>query len=172
MVDVLLLNASYEPLGVISLRRLIGLLTANKVDVVETVADRHLRSARTSQPLPSVVRLRYYVNVPRRGQAWSRRGILDRDHFTCQYCGRKLRGAEATVDHVIPQWICRRDGIPASTWINTVAACPKCQQRKGGRAMHEAGMRFHDPGFEPKTPRTRYLTIAGGRPEWRRYVEV
>ncbi len=173
MINVLLLNASFEPLRVINLPRAVGLLTSGKADVIETAPGRVLRSPSLRVPMPSVLRLRYYVNVPRRGAAWSRRGVLMRDRFTCQYCGRPLRAPEATVDHIIPQWKCHADAIPPNTWSNTVAACAKCQHRKGGRSMHEAGMRFFDPNFEPKTPRTNYLVVSSDvRPEWKQYIRL
>ena len=173
MMNVLLLNASYEPLQVINVLRAVSLLGAGKAELIEAVPGRELRSASASQPLPSVLRLRYYVNVPRRGAAWSRRGVLVRDRYTCQYCGKQLNGHDATIDHIIPQWRCRRDHIPPHTWSNTVASCSRCQQRKGGRSMHEAGMRFYDANFEPKTPRTNYLVMSSSiRPEWRSYIRV
>ncbi|CAG0928633.1 hypothetical protein TFLX_00979 [Thermoflexales bacterium] len=173
MVNVLLLNASFEPLAVVKLSRAIGLLMDGKVEMVEAMPGRELRSAHFRQPMPSVLRLRYYVNVPRRGIGWSRRGVLARDHHTCQYCGRKLHPHEETVDHVTPQWQCRAQKIPPSTWGNTVACCPKCQQRKGGRSMHEAGMRFFNPNYEPKTPRTNYLIMSSDiRQEWKRYIRI
>jgi 5-methylcytosine-specific restriction endonuclease McrA len=173
MVNVLLLNASYEPLHIIGLPRAVNLLLVGKAEMVEAAPGREVRSPSRRQPMPSVLRLRYYVNVPQRGAAWSRRGVLIRDRFTCRYCGRKLHARQATIDHVIPQWKCRRQGIPANTWGNTVASCWRCQQRKAGRSMHEAGMRFHNPGFEPKTPRASYLVMTSDiRPEWRRYIRL
>ena len=173
MMNVLLLNASYEPLQIIEPLRALNLLFAGKADLIECVSGREVRSATARHPLPSVLRLRYYVNVPRRGAAWSRRGVLLRDHYTCQYCGKQLNGHDATIDHIIPQWKCRRDGVRPHTWSNTVASCPRCQQRKGGRSMYEAGMKFHDPNFEPKTPRTNYLVLTSRmRPEWRQYIRL
>jgi 5-methylcytosine-specific restriction endonuclease McrA len=173
MINVLLLNASFEPLAVVKLSRAIGLLMDGKVDLVEALPGRELRSRATRQPMPSVLRLRYYVNVPRRGVGWSRRGVLARDHHICQFCGKRLGAHEATIDHIIPQWYCRAEKIPPNTWSNTTACCPKCQQRKGGRSMREAGMRFFDPNYEPKTPRTNYLIMSSDiRPEWKRYIRL
>jgi 5-methylcytosine-specific restriction endonuclease McrA len=173
VVNVLLLNASFEPLAVVKLSRAIGLLMDGKVEVIESMPGRELRSAHLRQPMPSVLRLRYYVNVPRRGVGWSRRGVLARDHHTCQYCGKKLHPHEETVDHVTPQWQCRAQNIPANTWSNTVASCPRCQQCKGGRSMHEAGMRFFNPNYEPKIPRTNYLIMTSDiRQEWKRYIRI
>ena len=173
MLNVLLLNASFEPLAVVELKRAIGLIVDGKVDLVEAVPGRELRSPSVRQPMPSVLRLRYFVNVPRRGVGWSRRGVLSRDHHTCQYCGRHLAPREATIDHIIPQWQCKISNIRASTWSNTVACCARCQQRKGGRSMHEAGIRFVNPNYEPKMPRTNYLVMTSSiRPEGRQYIRL
>ena len=173
MLNVLLLNASYEPLQIIGLARAVNLLFADKAELIESLPGRERRSPSVRRPMPSVLRLRYYVNVPRRGAAWSRRGVLIRDRYTCQYCGRKLPARETTIDHIIPQWKCREQGISANTWGNTVACCQRCQQRKAGRSMHAAGMRFHAPNFEPKTPRASYLVMTSDvRLEWRQYIRL
>ncbi len=172
MVSVLLLNASYEPLRIIDLQRAMGLIFAGKVEMVEPVPGRVLRSPTATHPLPSVLRLRRYVNVPLREARWSRRAVFARDHFTCAYCGAKLNARTATLDHVIPQWECRVRHIPANTWTNTVTACVRCQERKGGLGMHEAGLRFCRPDYEPRIPRTRYLVLSSEiAPEWKEYIQ-
>jgi 5-methylcytosine-specific restriction endonuclease McrA len=169
---VLLLNITYEPIGVIAVRRAVNLLLSDKAEVVEVAPGRMVRSPSRSEPCPSVLRLRRYVNVPQRGAAWSRRGVLIRDQFTCQYCGKRMAAREATIDHIVPQWQCRTRGARPHTWVNTVACCDRCQTRKGGRSMHEAGMRFHRSGFEPRTPRANYLVLTSDMaPEWRQYIE-
>ena len=172
MVGVLVLNASYEPIHIVDHRRALTLLFGDKVDVVAP-SPRIVATAHRQIALPSIIRLRRYVNVPQRGATWTRHAVLVRDNFTCRYCGVKLSEREATIDHVVPQWLCKSTGQPANTWTNTVAACRACQTRKGGRMMHEAGMRFHDPTFEPRRPRTRYLVLASDIAlEWRQYIEI
>jgi 5-methylcytosine-specific restriction endonuclease McrA len=167
----LLLNISDEPIGVIALRRAVSLLLADKADLVAAAPRRELRSVSQRRPFPSILRLRRYVSVPRRGAAWSRRGVLIRDQCTCQYCGARMNAREATVDHVVAQWHCRKLGIRPNTWSNTVACCARCQNRKGGRSLHDAGMRFYKPDFEPRTPRANYLVLRSDiAPEWRQYI--
>ena len=119
-----------------------------------------------SLAIPTVLRLRYYVNVPRRNPpAWTRRGLLARDHYTCEYCGKQCSAREATVDHVLPV---SRGG--RSSWGNTVTACFRCNQRKADRTPHEAGMKLL---IEPKLPRTRYLTVRGDIPSaWKMWIEI
>ncbi|MFN8527737.1 MAG: HNH endonuclease [Anaerolineae bacterium] len=173
---VLLLNGqSWEPLSIITIPRAINLLLAEKAVVVEQT-DQFLRTVRDKFPIPSVIALRTYVNVPRRQAHWSRRGVLLRDNFTCIYCGVQpgatLKGGKVlvrsdfTVDHVIPK---SRGG--KDQWGNTACACYACNHRKGDRLPHEAGMRMK---WEPKTPRTSYLVVAigSGQENWRRYIEV
>ena len=118
------------------LARAVNLLFTGKADLIECVPDRELRSATARHPLPSVLRLRYYVNVPRRGAVWSRRRVMSRDSYACIYCGvavgdnhrgRTLTRADFTVDHLIPR---SRGG--GNTWGNTACACRWCNHRRGG----------------------------------------
>jgi 5-methylcytosine-specific restriction endonuclease McrA len=171
---VLLLNGhTWEPLSVIPVPRAINLLLAEKAVVIEQTGS-FLRTVRDQFPIPSVIALRTYVNVPRRRAHWSRRGVLMRDSYTCIYCGvqpgmmvksKQMTKSDFTVDHVIPR---SRGG--KDQWTNTACACYSCNHRKGNRLPHEAGMRM---AWEPKTPRTSYLVIAvGSGPDaWRRYIE-
>lgn len=173
MSTVLLLNASYEPLRVISLERAMGLVLKGRAEMVEAAPGRVLRSPSVTAPMPSVLRLRRYVNVPRRHATWTRRGVLARDGYTCAYCGKRMRPADATVDHVVPQWLCRQGGLRRNTWGNTVACCHACQKRKGHKTMEEAGMRFHRADYEPKIPRVNYLVVTSDiAPEWRQYIRM
>jgi 5-methylcytosine-specific restriction endonuclease McrA len=167
----LLLNASYEPLAVLSLPHAVNLLLRGRV---EPAADeeRTVASAISRLAVPEVLRLKHYVNVPHRhAPAWSRRGLFARDGYTCAYCGRaagpggELRMDELTVDHITPL---SRGG--KSTWLNTVCACRRCNTRKGGRMPHEAGMKLR---IEPKTPRTNYLVASGNVPaSWKIWLET
>ncbi len=85
--SVLVLNATYEPINVVSVQRAIVLLLKEKAEIVEAL-NEELRSANWVMPLPAVIRLIYYVRIPRRlGIPLSRRTVLARDHYTCQYCG-------------------------------------------------------------------------------------
>ena len=171
MVNVLLLNASYEPLGAISIRKAVNMMLAEKVYAVEGVAKR-LRSVNRVFEVPSVVRLAYYVNVPHRGVSWSRLSVLKRDKWQCIYCGtavnerkrgKTLLKSHFTLDHILPR---SRGG--RNTWGNTACACAPCNHRKGSRTPHEAGMKML---FEPKTPRTNTLIVSSHIPtEWKKYL--
>lgn len=165
MEGVLLLNASYEPLAVLSLRRAAKLLMRERVEPVVSDALR-LNSPEHTITVPTVLRLKVYVNVPQRhAPAWTRRGVAARDNNLCAYCGKKCASGDLTIDHVIPL---SRGG--RSTWGNTVVACRKCNQRKADRMPHEAGLKLF---IEPKTPRTRYVVLRGEIPAaWKVWVEI
>jgi 5-methylcytosine-specific restriction endonuclease McrA len=173
MVAVLLLNASYEPLAVIPRRRALSLILRDRVDAV-TEDILLMRSVRRALPVPTVIRLRRYVNVPRRGARWSRQGVLRRDGYTCIYCGigagDEQRGLvvtkrDFTIDHIVPR---SRNG--RNTWGNTACACPACNQRKGNRTLQAAGMALR---WEPKIPRVDYLVASSEIPEaWKIYLRV
>ncbi len=173
MSRVLLLNASYEPLLVITHRRALSLIVRGRVDPAcdETL---EIHGASRVVHIPTVIRLRRYVNVPRRDRRWTRRGVLERDNYTCAYCGarpgdryrgRVLTRQDMTVDHILPV---SRGG--KNTWSNTVCACFACNHRKGDRTPNEANMRL---SWEPKTPRVTYLVVSGDVPAaWRVYLRI
>jgi 5-methylcytosine-specific restriction endonuclease McrA len=142
---VLVLNLTYEPLTFVALRRAITLVMREKAEVVEAATGIVLRSARAIYEAPLVIRLRSLVrqrrgvyNVP-----FSRKALLVRDRHTCQYCG--VEGGPLTLDHILP--LSRGGG---TSWLNTVAACPRCNTRKGNRTPEEAGMSLRRAPFQPR----------------------
>lgn len=138
MDTVLVLSASFEPFKIVSWQKAMQLLFTEKVEVLEEY-EREIRTVSMTFRLPSVLRLRRYVPLVRKKNIirFSRTNIFIRDQHTCQYCGRKRQKHELTLDHVIPVV---QGG--AKNWENIVTACLQCNQRKGGRTPHEAGMRL------------------------------
>jgi 5-methylcytosine-specific restriction endonuclease McrA len=140
--QVLVLNASYEPLNVCSLRRAHVLVYKGKAEVVEEL-DRPLCSATRKFAWPHVIRLVHYVRVPRIVQRKiSRRALFARDGWRCVYCGSAT--SRLTLDHVIPR---SRGG--ESIWENVVTSCAPCNMRKGNRLPHEIEMPLRKP---PRAP--------------------
>ncbi len=162
MNRVLLLNATFEPLCAVSVRRAVVLLLKGKAEVLERDGGA-LHSEHLTVAIPAVIRLTYFVKVPYYGRAnLSRRAVLARDRWACQYCG----GPAETVDHVVPR---SRGG--GHSWENVVAACKKCNSRKRDKLPLEAGLKpFRKPGA-PKGPATVSLELGHLRPEWERYLE-
>ena len=138
MQQVLVLNASYEPLNVTTVRRAHVLVFKGKAEVIEEL-DQPLRSATVAFPRPHVIRLVQYVRVPRTLQRKiSRRALFARDGWRCMYCG--TTASKLTLDHVVPR---SRGGD--SVWENVVTSCAPCNLRKGDRLVEEVGltMRVH-----------------------------
>ncbi len=131
---VLVLNNTFEPINITKIKRAISLLYLDKAELLEKY-DFKIRSPSTSIDAPSVIRLKYYVKIRRREIPLTKKNILKRDHYTCQYCGKK--GGNLTIDHVIPKQLGGED-----TWENLVCACAECNAKKGGRTLEEAGMKL------------------------------
>jgi 5-methylcytosine-specific restriction endonuclease McrA len=146
VTTVLVLNADLGPLHRVSLRHAVRMLCRQVAEVHEARPDAVIGI----YPVPTVVRLVAYV-VTRwrhsRGPGWSRAGVLVRDGRTCAYCGRSA----STIDHVLPR---SRGG--GNTWLNTVAACSGCNQRKGDRTPSEARMPLRTA---PSVPTWAALTL-------------
>lgn len=163
--QVLMLNASYEPLRLISVRRALIMLLQNKAEIIEA-QERLLRAGAGAYQAPLVIRLVRYIAVPQpTRRSCSRRGVLVRDQETCQYCGVQPGRAHLTLDHVVPRV---RGG--RTEWENVVAACASCNHRKGGRTPDEAGMKLMR---QPRQPRYHgfSLRIDLERHEiWRKYA--
>jgi 5-methylcytosine-specific restriction endonuclease McrA len=161
--QVLVLNASYEPLNVCSVRRAHVLVGKGRAEVLERHAEP-LRTATTAYPRPNVIRLTTYVRVPRSvKRRISRRALFARDGWRCVYCG--TGGGRLTLDHVVPR---SRGG--ASVWENVVTACAPCNLRKGDRLLEEVRMTLPRPP-RPPAP-VLFIRLATQRvPEtWRTYL--
>ena len=161
-MHTLLLNASYEPLTVISVRRAVVLVLTDKADLV-TAGEGCFRSPSTSVPVPSVIRLRGFVRVPYRATLpLNRKNLLARDHGRCAYC--ENRGE--TVDHVVPR---SRGGM--DTWENLVWSAKDVNQRKADRLPHEAGLKLLTVPRAPKElPVTAHLRNAHSVAEWKLFL--
>src|SRR5664279_532065 len=160
---VLVLNATYEPINVCTVRRAVVLLLKEKAEVIER-AEWQLHSERAAMIRPVVIRLVSYVRIPRdtHRRKITRRAVFARDDWTCQYCGSR---SNLTVDHVIP-----RSKGGNSSWENIVASCAPCNRRKGSALLRHSGMRLRRP---PGTP-SPHVFIQVASPTipaaWRAYL--
>ena len=157
----LVLNVTYQPLSIVSVRRALLLVIADKA---ETLHEREgvVRSERLQMAAPSVVRLRYHVSTPYRRRApLHRRAVFARDGHECQYCGR----AAECIDHVHP----RSKGGPHS-WENVVACCRSCNVAKGDTLPDESRFRLPSRPYAPE-PLAVAAAIKGRTPdEWGTYL--
>ncbi len=163
MARALVLNATYEPLSIVSARRAVCLLIDDKAEMIE--ADQGvMRSESLEIPYPAVVRLNYMVHAPRRREAaLSRKAVFARDEYRCQYCGNRAD----SIDHVVPRSRGGRD-----VWDNLAAACRRCNINKRDRTPDEAGMRLLRPCRAPRA--TGWVTLGSTLvPDiWKPYLAI
>lgn len=165
--SVLVLNATYEPLNIVPVQRAIVLLLKEKAEIVEA-AKHKVRAERLSMDWPLVIRLVTYVPIPRRlPLPLSRRTVLARDMYTCQYCGSQPSKHDLTVDHVIPR---SRGGT--TIWENVVAACAPCNRRKGDRMPEEAGMILRSKPARPQFIAVVLLSETNAHSIWSKYLAL
>ena len=149
IVGCLALNASFEPLTLVPMKRALRLVIDGKAEIVEADHGKMVRSARLTFPRPAVIRLTRFIHVPRRFRRQVTNTFLfARDRYRCQYCGRaqfELKPRESlTRDHLVPL---SRGGTNA--WTNVVTACSSCNTRKANRMPSEIGMQPLHPPVEP-----------------------
>jgi 5-methylcytosine-specific restriction endonuclease McrA len=161
---VLVLNANFEPIHVCTTRRAVGLVISGKANLVLNGRGLIHTVSRT-YPRPSIIRLARMVKRPRLRVRLSKREILRRDNYTCQYCGK--RSTYLTVDHVLP----RRLG-GEYTWENLVAACPSCNHRKGGNTLDQVHMSLlRRPEKPPKSARYYFARHLHQNEDWVQFID-
>jgi 5-methylcytosine-specific restriction endonuclease McrA len=163
---VLVLNASYEPINVCTVRRAAVLVLKDRAEILER-GEWALHAENMTLPRPAVIRLKAYVRIPRDAhrRKITRRAVFARDGWTCQYCGHE-RG-NLTVDHVIP-----RSKGGGSGWDNIVTCCAPCNRRKGDRLPRQANM---VPRRSPRAPSaTIFIHVAAPviPQAWEQYLAV
>ncbi len=157
----LLLNATYEPLCVVSSRRAVVLVLAAKAEAVD-ITDDEVHAERITLAVPIVVRLTRYVRVPYPVQVpLSRRAVFTRDGSTCVYCG----GSATSIDHVVPR---SRGGT--HTWDNVVAACRRCNHTKADRSLADMGWSLPHPPRAPSGAAWRLLGHRAVDPRWHAWL--
>lgn len=161
MNRTLLLNATYEPLAVVPVKRAIVLVLAEKADILES-GESEYHSANAAFNCPKVIRLRYYVRVPyHTRRRLSKNGLLARDNYKCGYCGHKA----TTIDHIIPT---SRGG--KHEWENVVACCSACNTKKADKLLSELGWTLKVTPYTPKGIRWVIVGVAKVDPSWEPYI--
>ena len=163
---VLVLNASYEPIHVCIARRALVLMIKGVASAEEQSA-HHVHSPSQAMRVPSVIRLLEYRRIPRQTRSLSRKNILVRDRYTCQYCKRIFSATDLTLDHVVPR---SRGGT--SSWENLVTSCRKCNNRKGDQSPEEAKMALvkRPRPFTLHTSRSLMRLLGNHQEAWRKYL--
>lgn len=147
---VVVWNASYEPISHTRIQRAMSLVVQGRAVIEEALPDKFIRSKNVVHPWPKIIRLLKYVKVPIRygDETWTRQGVLRRDNHKCIFCGKHAN----TIEHIMPT---SRGGAPRC-WLNTAAACTKCNGKKGNKTLKEAHLKLL---FEPYVPKKLHLSI-------------
>ena len=138
---VLVLNQDYSPLTICTTNRAFVLVFLQKAELITEAINSALRTVTTAYPMPAVIRLNRYIQIPYKGVVLTRHNIFKRDGFKCQYCGN---GKDLTLDHLIPK---SRGGN--STWYNLITACRRCNTKKGEFMPEEIGMSIKRKPYRP-----------------------
>src|SRR5262245_2271365 len=165
---VLLLNASYEPLSVVTAPKALTLVWRRVAEVLERDPGHIIRSPRFVFDVPSVIRLTHYIDVrTRQNRATQRNRILARVRYRCQYCGKRGTAFDLTLDHIMP-----RSRGAKTLAENLVTACQACNNRKGDRTPEEARMPLltNPAALYYGLERAAWRDAARSRPEWRKYL--
>ncbi len=186
---VLVLNRLWQAVNICSARRAFNLLYEGHAQVVDADAEQNYLthdfeswrdlSVRSPEPVmlhsvslnirvPRIIVLLFFDRLPKKEVKFTRHNIFERDHNTCQYCGRVFERADLNLDHVIP-----RDKGGLTTWENVVCSCIRCNTRKGNKLAHEVNMALIR---KPKCPKWQpFVQLTwGGEPHesWRHFVDV
>ena len=145
---VIQLNADFQLLAIVSMRKAISKVMTNKARIIEQDENRPILHPALDFKPPLIIALREYVYVPYIKVKITRKNILIRDHYICQYCGEKLgKGNSVTIDHVIPR---SRKEFPKNTWENLVACCKRCNSKKDNKTPLEARMNLKRAPVKPQ----------------------
>lgn len=138
----MVLNQSYEPLTICTLKKAVLLIFLGKAEIVHKDEKKFIRTVKMNFPWPSVIRISKFIKVPYKKVILTRKNILRRDNFKCAYCGRS--DLMLTVDHIIPKAKGGND-----SWENLITACTKCNNKKGDRTPEEANMKLLSKPYKP-----------------------
>ncbi|OQY35977.1 MAG: HNH endonuclease [Anaerolineaceae bacterium 4572_5.1] len=161
---VLVLNGNYAPISVCTTRRAMGLLVIGKANMILDGRGVVHTVSRTF-PKPSIIRLQKIIKRPRPCVKLTKREILRRDNYRCQYCGRS--SATLTVDHIVPQHLGGE-----STWENLVTACAECNHKKGGRSLAQSGLILRTiPKRPPNSAKYLFGKYLNRYEEWEPFIK-
>jgi hypothetical protein len=179
------LNRFFAPVSVIPARRAILLLYGGAALALDEAGDSHPFSSWQSLPVreqddgipiiggelrvPRVLHLARYERSPGLTVRLTRRNLMLRDHYQCQYCGARPSPRDLNLDHVLPR---SRGG--ADTWENLVVSCRSCNLKKGRRTPDEAGMRLLCQPQRPRWSTSAQILLSLREPysEWQPFLKA
>lgn len=178
----LLLNADYSPFGIIEwTKAIIWSLKLDKgndyypIEIIDFYRNDFIQGINKKFPVPAVAKTKKFFQIDRQCVNFSRRNILIRDNYTCQYCYKIFDINELTYDHVIPKSTWKYNSSP-TTWTNIVTCCIKCNRKKGNKTPDEAKMKLYQLPIKPQKNQKflpviqSLITIRDIPEEWKLYL--
>jgi len=190
--NVLVLNKHYMAIRIVGARRAFSLLFRELAEVVSVERGAYSnydfqnwcevsQFKRNFEPdghdwvstvnfhiaVPRIIRLLFYDRLPRNEVKFNRRNIFARDKNRCQYCGKRQRTSELSLDHITP-----RSMGGKSSWENVVCSCTKCNVKKGGRTPRQAGMTLIQKPIKPKRNPLVHIHLGHQRyHSWKQFLD-
>jgi 5-methylcytosine-specific restriction endonuclease McrA len=160
---VLILNTSYVPISIRSVKDAVCMILLEKAQIIKSSLDEFIRSEKLSIPVPHIILLSNYYLVPKKSLKLNRNSILERDNYTCVYCGKKPSPSKLTLDHIIPKsrWSeISFDKKPKefNSWENLVTACKECNTKKGNKLISEIKWKIPE-SFKLKPKSSIFLNV-------------
>lgn len=144
MRRTLQLDCSYKPVGIINAHKAFSMIYTGRAVLVEEYTGEFLNSPSLSFPMPCVIATNKYTKSQVVSFKCTRSNIIVRDNYTCQYCGKIFTKHQLTIDHVLPK---SKGGD--KSWLNLVACCILCNQRKGDKLLSQTKMSLLRLPFQP-----------------------
>lgn len=154
---VLILNTYYMPVSIRTVKDAICMIVLSKAQAIKSSDKHFIRSEKMKIPVPQVLLLSNYFGIPKRVYRATRQHILERDNYSCVYCGKKPNPSKLTLDHVIPksrwsEFAGKMTFQEFNSWENIVTACKECNTKKGNRLLSELKWKNLDAKIlRPKT---------------------
>lgn len=180
---VLVLNKSWTPISITSVRKALLLIYSDSAAVVcpktyvtfdfdswiekEVNGGAFVQGVTQKIPLMEVICLNTFNSIPRRELAFTKKNVLRRDNYTCQYCNHHPRPEDLTIDHIIPK---SRGG--ETLWENCVAACKRCNKIKGNRLLKETKLKLNTTPFRPRWDFRFILSPNKFKDSWKHFIHV
>jgi 5-methylcytosine-specific restriction endonuclease McrA len=152
-MQTLVLSSSYEPVAIFDWKRAFNKILNKRAEIIADYTDRHLNSFEQAFKAPSIIRLLYFVSLPKNNtmfEPFTRKNIFIRDGGKCCYCDKKLKLSELHWDHIVP-----RDQGGKSNWQNICSCCLSCNLKKKNRTPAEAGMKLLRKPYAPHRKHSR-----------------
>lgn len=127
--------------------------------------DMCIRTANLEIRIPSIVICANFNKIPNKAPKLSKRNIMMRDNFTCQFTGKPYDKNQLNIDHVIPK---SKGG--RNTWENLVTCHKDVNTKKRDRLPQEAGLSLIRKPICP-TSSALFFADKNKDPKWEMFLK-